>query len=292
MHIWIYFFALFFIKLSLLASEYSEEGGKQEAKGAQKDTEEPKIAESSPHKFTGSVSFLSDYRSRGISQTMRRPAIQGELKYTHASGFYFKSWASNVDGTTHYINNASMEWDFYMGIELPICQSALKYDFGFIYYYYPGGEALVPERVSYNTLEYYLGIIYKNFNIKFYQTLTDYYGVNSSNPPFNWSENRFVRPHGGSQGSPYIEANYEWLISLKWKAGFHVGYQAVINYPQLNYIDWQASLTYKFDWFDLSFFYIDTNAKHDFYDVPDNSYKRKTKDLGGATLVVSVTRSF
>lgn len=38
-----------------------------------KEEEKPK----SPHTFTGNISLVSDYRFRGISQTMRRPAIQG-----------------------------------------------------------------------------------------------------------------------------------------------------------------------------------------------------------------------
>src|SRR4051794_26324163 len=43
-----------------------------------------------PPAFTinGSVTLISDYRFRGISQTNLQPAIQGSLTLTHSSGFY------------------------------------------------------------------------------------------------------------------------------------------------------------------------------------------------------------
>jgi hypothetical protein len=42
--------------------------------------------------------LVSDYIFRGISQTQRQPAIQGGFDYSHASGFYVGTWASNVAG--------------------------------------------------------------------------------------------------------------------------------------------------------------------------------------------------
>ncbi len=251
-----------------------------------------KTEKTSPHKLTGSVTFVSDYRSRGISQSMRRPAVQGELKYTHISGFYFKSWASNVDGTGHFLNNTSMEWDFYLGIERPLWKAPLKYDVGFEYYYYPGGQAPVPRQVSYDFIEYYFGVGYKGFNIRIFLTLDDYSGVNSNNPPTNWDTGRPIAPNGHSQFSPYVEANYEWSPYPKWKASLHIGYQGVTNYPQLNYTDWQVGLSYQFAWFDVSFYYVATNARRAFYDVPDNAFRPKRRHLGAPGWVLGITRSF
>src|SRR5205807_1549660 len=96
----------------------------------------------------------------------------------------------------------------------------------------------------YNTIEYYIGFTYHGFNINLYQTVTDYFAVNSDSPPFNWEKNHFASPNGSSFGSPYIEANYEWKFCKKWKASLHVGYQRVTNYSELSYLDWQAALTY------------------------------------------------
>ena len=46
--------------------------------------------------ISGSVSLVSDYRFRGISQTDIAPAIQPALQLDHASGFFVGFWGSNV----------------------------------------------------------------------------------------------------------------------------------------------------------------------------------------------------
>lgn len=277
---------------------------KQDTKQAGKTKEEPKeqteqlkqTEESnktaSPHKLTAAVTFVSDYRSRGISQTMRRPAVQGELKYTHESGFYLRTFASNVDGTGNYINNTSLEWDFYIGFQHKLWETPLSYNVGFEIYYYPGGEAPVPRGVGYDTVEYYIGFIYKNFSIKLYQTLTDYFGVNSHNPPTNWDKNRPIRPNGHSRGSLYVEADLDFDPDPKWKISFHAGYQSVTNYPQLSYFDWQVAVTYLFPWFEFSLFYIGTNARPAFYDVPDHAFHSHRRRLGAPGSVIAISRNF
>lgn len=52
-------------------------------------------AASSP--FSGNITFVSDYRFRGISQNLNDPALQAGLTYTHSSGLYAGGWVSNVD---------------------------------------------------------------------------------------------------------------------------------------------------------------------------------------------------
>ncbi|MFA6916863.1 MAG: TorF family putative porin [Parachlamydiales bacterium] len=256
-------------------------------------TDEGAISEEKfPYKITGIVTFLSDYRSRGISQTFLRPAVQGEIKFTHENGFYFKIWASNVDGTSNFITNTSTEWNLFVGMEQSFWKPELKYDVGFIVYYYPGGKAFVRQNIRYNTVEYFAGFSYKGFNMKLYQTITDYYGVNSTNPPFDWQEFRFTGANGNSLWSPYIEANYEWTPCPKWTAGVHVGYQAITHYTELNYLDWQVSLNYEFDWFDVALYYISTNARHAFYDVPDAAFKPSIKKLGSPGIVGAIYREF
>lgn len=255
---------------------------------------QPLFAEeaSSPHKFSGSVAFVSDYISRGISQTFRKPGVQGEMDYTHRSGLYFKCVGYNVDGTTNLLNNTSLELDFFLGYKHPLFQPSFTYDVGFLYYYYPGGKAPVPSNTTYDTLEYYLAFAYKGFELKLSQTVTDFFADTSSNPPMNWNKRRPVRPNGHSFGSPYLEANLEWPFYTKWRANFHLGYQGVVNYPQLSYIDWSASLTRTFDWFDISLSYVQTNARKAFYNVPDHAYHPKRIFLGGPTAVAGITHNF
>ena len=52
----------------------------------------PAAAASEPAKsdwtVAGNAGLFSDYRFRGISQTDKRPALQGGIDISHASGFY------------------------------------------------------------------------------------------------------------------------------------------------------------------------------------------------------------
>lgn len=251
-----------------------------------------RASEKSTHKLSGNLTFVSDYRSRGISQTICQPAIQGELQYEHSSGVYLKTWASNVDGTNQFISNTSMEWDFYLGYQHSIDKTGISYDVGLEAYYYPGGFALVSNKTSYNTLEYYLGFQYKGFEIRLSDTISDFFGVNSSNTPTNWDKQRRVRPNGNSRGSPYYEFNYSCNASKRAKIFTHIGYQIVINYPELNYLDWLVGASYHFDWVDASLYYVQTNAKEAFYKIPKSANSKHRVNLGGPTVVFGITKGF
>lgn len=54
-------------------------------------------AEESAWAVEGNVAAMTDFVWRGISQTDRGPALQGEIVISHTSGFYVGAWASNVD---------------------------------------------------------------------------------------------------------------------------------------------------------------------------------------------------
>src|SRR5713226_7192278 len=74
----------------------------------------PAAAPASEHTFTGNVGLFGDYRFRGISQTFRKPAIQGGFDYSHASGFYLGNWNSNVSSGASY-PAGDLEMDFFGG---------------------------------------------------------------------------------------------------------------------------------------------------------------------------------
>lgn len=253
--------------------------------------------EKSEHEFNGFVSFVSDYRFRGISLTMRQPAVQGGLGYEHESGLYLGTFGSNVDGTTHLFNNASMEWDFFGGYKgklFPLCPnlSHWEYNFGFIFYYYPGGRTHERHSVSYNIVEYYIELIYKKFTFKYWQTLTNYSGICSHNPPENFHKEHKMKPNGSSRGSIYLEANYSWDFYEKWHLQAHVGYQFFQNYWYMNYADWRATLTRDFKWLNVFVTYVGTNANKDFFDIPNNSFYERKKSLGAQGVVIGVVKAF
>ena len=106
-------------------------------------------APASPHTLTGNVGFFSQYIFRGLTQTNRDPALQGGFDYSHSSGLYAGTWASNISwlrenlsvpgapfGT--YGEGGSLEWDFYGGFKGNLGKSDYFYDIGTLYYWYPG----------------------------------------------------------------------------------------------------------------------------------------------------------
>lgn len=67
--------------------------------------------------LTGNVGVVSDYYARGLDQT-GGVSVQGSIDYSHSSGFYLGSFASNVkwyDKTGDGVNDSDIEWDFYTG---------------------------------------------------------------------------------------------------------------------------------------------------------------------------------
>jgi len=103
--------------------------------------------------ITGNAGLFTDYRFRGISQTHRRPAIQGGIDVSHSSGLYLGNWNSNVDSA--FYNGANIEMDFYGGYKLPA--GPLTLDFGALYYHYPGSGAGGTFKID-NT-ELYVGLM-------------------------------------------------------------------------------------------------------------------------------------
>lgn len=105
-------------------------------------------APASPHTLTGNVGLYSQYIFRGLTQTDRHPALQGGFDYSHSSGFYVGTWASNISwlkenfsvpgasaGT--YGQGGSLEWDFYGGYKWGFAPD-FTLDLGTLYYWYPG----------------------------------------------------------------------------------------------------------------------------------------------------------
>src|SRR5262245_61133135 len=85
--------------------------------------------------LTGTVTPVSDYDLRGISQSAQDPALQASLDWTGKSGLYLSGWASSVDFGD--CCDEELEVDIYGGFR---GGDELAWDVGFIYYSYPGTE--------------------------------------------------------------------------------------------------------------------------------------------------------
>ena len=124
-------------------------------------------SEDGQHTTSANVALSSDYVWRGYSQTDNEPAISGGFDYSHSSGLYAGTWASNVD----FGDNASSEIDVYLGYSAELAETGIVFDVGFLRYIYPD------ETYSWN--EVYTSLAYGPFSI----------GVAHSNDVYNSSEN-------------------------------------------------------------------------------------------------------
>ena len=65
--------------------------------------------------FSANIGAVTDYRFRGISQTLGKPALQGGADYAHSSGLYVGTWLSTV-AKDSYANGKGLEVDGYIEV--------------------------------------------------------------------------------------------------------------------------------------------------------------------------------
>jgi uncharacterized protein (TIGR02001 family) len=80
------------------------------------------------------LGVFSDYRSRGISQTLGDPAAQAGATLVHSSGLYVGAWTSNVDFGGEF--KTRQELEYYAGYYWQATE-AISLDLGYIKYDYP-----------------------------------------------------------------------------------------------------------------------------------------------------------
>lgn len=134
-----------------------------------------------PYTFTANVGLYSQYIFRGLTQTNGDPAVQGGFDFTHSSGFYLGTWASNISwlkenattsGTASsgtYKSGGSAELDFYGGYRGSV--GDFGYDVGLLQYYYPGDT--IPGANKANTLEAYVAGSWKWLSLKYSHSLNN-----------------------------------------------------------------------------------------------------------------------
>jgi uncharacterized protein (TIGR02001 family) len=231
----------------------------------------PAAAESaSPHTFTANVSLVSDYRYRGLSQTNRRPAIQGGFDYAHESGFYVGNWNSSISWISDADSSVSapIEMDFYGGYKntFKVNELGFNYDVGVLQYFYPGGYT----NPRPYTTELYAGIGYGPVFLKYSQSVTNLFGI------------------ANSQYSSYIDLSVNYPLNV-WDLTLnaHLGYQSVQHNSAASYLDWKLGLTKDLGkGFSVALAYIGTNAKDSFY---TNSHNH---NVGNNTVWASLTKTF
>jgi uncharacterized protein (TIGR02001 family) len=236
------------------------------------------------HTLTGNMGLYSQYIFRGLTQTDRDPALQGGFDYSHSSGFYAGTWASNVSWLRDmgaYANGGSLEWDFYGGYKWGFA-SDFTLDVGGLYYRYPGDPA--PGVVKANTFEVYGALSWKWLTAKYSYALSDnVFGV------------------ANADGTWYLDLSANVPLADKLTLGLHYGIQefdgstpgGVSNDSFASYKDWKVGLSYALPKdFTVGVFYTDTSmdaTQRAFYTTPAGAGSRF---LGKEAVTVFISKTF
>lgn len=251
----------------------------------------------SPHTVTGNLSFVTDYRFRGISQSFDKPAIQGGIDYSHASGFYLGTWGSSISGL-QFANSSGLEWDMYGGYKFNA--GPLAMDVGLLYYWYPGAYYNIAGlKPKYNNTEIYIGASWNWLSLKYSHTTSDLFGINATTAGgfcgVDASNTALAGPpclptSGNSKGSGYLDLTATFPLAAGLNLVGHWGKQTVKNFGDLSYSDYKLGLTYDAVGFTWGVAAIGTNAKEQFYRYAEGS--GAAKDVSDSTVVVTVTKTF
>lgn len=231
----------------------------------------PAAAPTPPYTLTGNVMLASDYTFRGVSQTNRKPAIQGGFDFAHSSGVYLGTWLSNVSWLSDLeaagvgpVSN-SLEWDFYGGYKGSFAGD-FSYDVGLLQYYYPGNY---PNNfVSPDTLEVYGALGWKTLTLKYSHAVSNLFGYTDS------------------KNSYYVDLTGTYELPAGFNLVGHVGYQKIKNNNDFSYTDWKVGVTKELAGLTFGLAYVDTDADKNLY---TNAYGRKIAD---ATAVLTIGKTF
>lgn len=214
------------------------------------------VGMAAPHAFaadeafevSGQIGFVSDYVSRGLSQTQHRPALQAGVEISHLSGVYAGVWGSNISNTLY--PGGSVETELYLGYDRKFNNDYTLRLEG-IYYLYPGANnskgvcypVAACASQSFNTFIGRISVGRDWLTARVGYSFTNYFGDAAA-----------TGFPGGTRGTTYWElnANYPLPFAKDWKAVGHLGYtwypsKFVLPYPPFsqngNYLDWQLGIT-------------------------------------------------
>lgn len=119
------------------------------------------------------LTLVSDYRYNGVSQTDKGPALQGSLDYSHDSGIYVGTWASNLDYGSG--DDTNLEWDYYVGYYRDLSDT-FGFDLGYAQYTYHGADY----SSDYDYGEAYIGFTIATNTTIYWNHASDYFGFGAA----------------------------------------------------------------------------------------------------------------
>ena len=181
--------------------------------------------------ITGSAAIVSQYRFRGLSRSDNKPAVQGAITVSHASGFYVSTWGSSASAGNGPIDIGGTEIDVYGGYTHTFSGLGLTTDMGVYGYLYPGATAGNYYEVygslaqSYGPVTAKVGVNFapaqKVFNVNFTTASRSnayvYGELGTSIPGTPLSLHSHLGHTGGGfdYGKPYLDYNVG--VTAKWK---------------------------------------------------------------------------
>ena len=216
--------------------------------------------------FSATVTGVSDYLFRGISQTDSNFAIQGSFDYAHPVGVYVGTWASNVNSG---VARAGIEIDYYAGFANDV--GNFSYDVGAVYYNYPkSGSEPEPDY-----LELYIGAGY---------TFADIALSPSLGAKYYYSPDFF----GEDDAASYISGTLDLSLPYDLGLSFLLGYQDVdgdkTSPDGFSYAHYSVGVTYPIVGFELGLTFSNTFER----DKIDSDFADSAMD---ERFVVSISKS-
>ncbi|MEP6791163.1 MAG: TorF family putative porin [Ramlibacter sp.] len=221
------------------------------------------------------VGVVTDYRYRGISQSRKRPALQGGADFAHKSGFYLGTWGSTIN----WIKDSSfpgtdakgpVEIDLYGGYKHSINET-VSFDVGGLQYWYPGNTLKNVTTANANTFEVYGALTVAMFTLKLSDSTTNLFGTPNS------------------RNSTYLDLSANFDLGNGFSLTPHIGSQRIRNFG--TYTDYSLTVAKDWDGLVLSAGVVGTNWKSHFgapYNLPGSG----TRDLGNTALVVGLKKNF
>ncbi|MCH1930884.1 TorF family putative porin [Shewanella sp. A25] len=191
---------------------------------------------------SGNIGGTSNYLWRGVSQTGNGAAIQGGIDYSHDSGFYAGTWASNVD----FGDSTSYELDLYAGYSGNITEE-LGFDVSYLYYAYPDSDG------SIDFGELHGALTWKWLEVGYSHVINA--GNDVAAAPLD------------EKDMSYFEANASFPVTEKLNLSFHYGYSSgdVVEgwFDEDSYSDYNVTLSTDTTIGTVSFMVSDTDLHGD-----------------------------
>jgi len=214
---------------------------------------------------SGGATLVSDYRFRGISQTDRRPAIQGTISLSHSSGFYATWWGSSIDD--YVANGSDAENDFILGYRKSFGSTTV--DGGVLYYDYPRHGA-----AQTNFAEPYLSV-------------SQVVGHLTAKITANYAPRQRALGIGSSdEDNLYLAGDLTFAIPKSpLSLTAHLGHTTGPSYLSIGrqYTDWNVGASLAHGPLTASLVYVDTDK---------NSYSPIGRNISGPGVIASVGMSF